>query len=150
MAIAFHYLFPLQKRVLQKHNNSLSPVELSFCKRWKGLPPANFSYDTSVHFQQPWETKSEGLRKTVMQLGLPWIYVLLIISCWLLTHGGEAIGMPSENTHMVGSACEPSLPHSICPLRRLREKKWRDFCVSLLSLILITRELFCKISSIFP
>lgn len=126
------YCFPLfislAKRVLQKHYNSLSPVELNFCKRWTGLPSVNFSYDISLHFQQmTLETKSERLRTQLCS----WVCHGSVFFLWYHADYSlmivEAIGMPSENTHIVGSACDSSLPHSICSLRRLREKNGEVF-----------------------
>lgn len=126
MAIVFHYLLPLQKRVLQKHNNSLSPVELSFCKRWNGLPSVNFSYDTSLHFQQPSETKSEELRNSyaagsALDLCSSYYIMLTTHSWWRRLSVCQV-----KYTHGRFS-CGSSLTHSICPLRRLREEKKERF-----------------------
>lgn len=155
------YCFPLfqfQKRVLKKPYN---PTELNFCKKSKGYLQLTYyrlstSHISHVIVQQPLETKSERLRDSlkVTQLISSRVsdiqsHVLTIIPCWVLMEA-EAIQMPSKITHIIGSVCDSSSPHYICPLRRLEEKKRKDFCVSLLSQILINRELFCNMNSIFP
>lgn len=106
-----------------------------FCKRSKRLPSVNIPYDSSFHMlchvilQQPLETKWGRLRDLlkIAQLKSSWVtdtqsHVLPIIWCWLLRQA-EATHVSSENIHMIGSAYNSSLPHFICPLRRMREKE---------------------------
>lgn len=147
----FSLFISLAEKSSPKHYNSLSPVEQNFCKRWMGLPSVNFSYDISLHFYQiTLETKSERLRDTVMQLSLPWLYFLPIISCWLLTYNGCGYKYAKwKYPHSRFSLWFFIAPFYL-PSEETEGEKWRGFCVSLLSLIPITRELFCKISSIFP
>lgn len=99
-----------------------------FFKRWMGLPWVNFSYDISLHFQQmTLETKSERLRTQLCS----WVCHGSMFFLWYHADYplmmAQATSIPSENTHIAGSACDSSLPHSICSLRRLREKNGEVF-----------------------
>lgn len=159
------HFFPLfisisENESLRNLTNHFLVKKLIFCKRSMRLPSVNLPCDSSFHMlshvilQQPLETKSKRLRDLlkITQLKSSWVsdtqsHVLPIISCWLLSRLRLYMCQVKISTWQV------QLSILLCPILFALWGEWgrrRDFCVSSLSLILITRELFCKTNSIFP